>query len=268
MKAVDPTGQPTNNSLNPAGVMQWMVVVCGGIGAALGVVALLGWVTGLSLLASLGRGHVAMLPASAISLGLLGLSLALLASPASRRGAARGASLLVLPVLLWSYLYLISYFTGLYQTPEKYLTPEKESPISAACFLMMGLAVYFLASTKARASAIHAGPALAKRAPSLEPFFPGGFAAACATVVALANLIGALGYAYGTPLLYGSLIAPTALPATLALLVMSGGLILAAGPSHWPLRPLTGTSAQAVLLRHFLPVTAAAVLIGGACNSN
>ena len=36
---------------------------------------------------------------------------------------------------------------------------------------------------------------------------------ALASVVALANLIGALGYVYGQPVFYGALIAPTALPA-------------------------------------------------------
>src|SRR5205823_5683506 len=116
----------------------------------------------------------------------------------ARRGPALAASLLVLPVALWSYLFLISYFTGLYQTPEKYLAPRagwgdappQESPISAACFLMMAVAIYFVASNKARKARI----ALLPKAPGVvEPFFPGGFAAASAAVVALASLIGALG---------------------------------------------------------------------------
>jgi signal transduction histidine kinase len=66
--------------------------------------------------------------------------------------------------------------------------------------------------------------------------------------------------------LYGSFIAPTALPTALGMLAVSLGLILAAGPNHWPMRPLMGTSAAAVLLRNFLPVTAAATLIGGALH--
>src|SRR5205085_9959195 len=54
-----------------------------------------------------------------------------------------------------------------------------------------------------------------------------------------------LGYSYGAPVFYGSFIAPTALPTSLAFLSLSTALILAAGPRHWPLRPMTGTSARA-----------------------
>lgn len=274
MKPGESSRQADNTRGDPSGTTRWKVLFCGFVSAAFGVVAQIGFVADLPLLASLGRGNVAMLPATATSLGLLGLSVALLGLPTSRRGAARGASLVVLPVLLWFYLSLMSYFSGLYRTPEQYLTarvqwsaadaPQHESPISAACFLMMGAAIYFLASAKARRVASPQSLAFAGAKDAAEPFFPGGFAAASATVVGLANLIGALGYAYGTPLFYGALIAPTALPVTLAMFIMSIGLILVAGPSHWPMRPLSGTSAQAVLLRNFLPITSAAALLGGA----
>src|SRR5581483_632611 len=53
---------------------------------------------------------------------------------------------------------------------------------------------------------------------------------------------------------------------TIAMLLMSVGLIFVGGPEHWPLRPMSGGSAQAVLLRNFLPMTAAAVLIGNAMH--
>jgi signal transduction histidine kinase len=244
-------------------------VVCGFLGTAFGAVALVGGVARLPLLASLGRGFAAMLPASATALGLMGSSLVLLASTGVRRAALRWAALLVVPVGLWSYLYLLSYFSGLYVTPEKHLAPPiesvageappQESPISAACFFLMTVAIYCLGTRRARG-----GVELPEDGNGA--FFPGGFAAASGTVAALANLIGALGYAYGAPQLFGGMIAPTALPTALGMLALSVGLILVAGPNHWPLRPLMGTSAAAVLLRNFLPVTAAATLIGGALH--
>ncbi len=269
MKASEPSARSETDPGVPAATVPWKVLACGFIGAGLGALALVGWIAGLPLLASWGPDNVAMLPATATALGLLGLSLVLIASPVTQRRTAQWAAVLVVPVVLLSFAYLLAYFSGLYYT---FLTPHdqwrsgealpRESPISAACFLIMGLAILFIGL---RSSRKPAAPAAGTVVPD-EPFFPGGFGAASATVVALVNLIGALGYAYGTPLFYGALIAKTPLPTTLAMLVMSIGLIVVAGPKHWPLRPLSGTSAQAVLLRNFLPVMAAAVLLGGAVD--
>jgi two-component sensor histidine kinase len=69
-----------------------------------------------------------------------------------------------------------------------------------------------------------------------------------------------LGYAYRTPLLYGSRAIPIAATAALGSLLLSIGAVATAGPSHWPLRALAGVSARARLLRTFVPLTVFVVI--------
>lgn len=277
MRLTEPPTNAANGRPATAPAIRTRILLCGLTGAGLGVLALVGWVTGLRVLASLGTGYVAMFPPSAVAVVLLGLSFALLGAPGASQRMAKAAAVLALLVLLWGYLYLISYFTGLYLTPEKYLVsptqwgtedaPLQESPISAACFFLLGAGVFLLVVHKAKRPAGPMSSWDVALGESSEPFLPGGWAAASASVVALVNLIAALGYSYGAPVLYGSFIAPTALPTSLAFLCLSTALILAAGPHHWPLRPLVGSSARAVLLRNFVPLIAIATLVGGALHA-
>jgi PAS domain S-box-containing protein len=76
-------------------------------------------------------------------------------------------------------------------------------------------------------------------------------------------LVALLGYLYGMPLLYSSSVIPVAFTTTLAFLLLTTGLIAAAGPDCFPLRPFVGTSARALLLRAFLPVTVLCVVSNG-----
>ena len=73
----------------------------------------------------------------------------------------------------------------------------------------------------------------------------------------------ALGYAYGTPLLYGSSTIPVALPTGLSLLLLGGAALAMAGPYAWPLHHLRGQSTRARLLRAFLPATIVIVVATG-----
>jgi PAS domain S-box-containing protein len=89
------------------------------------------------------------------------------------------------------------------------------------------------------------------------------YASACATVAALVGATVALGYAYGTPLLYGSSTIPVALPTGLSLLLLGSAVVAVAGSGVWPLQPLVGPSPRARMLRAFLPATAGLVVFIG-----
>jgi len=89
------------------------------------------------------------------------------------------------------------------------------------------------------------------------------YASACATFAAAVGGTVAMGYAYGTPLLYGTLTIPVALPTGLSLLVLGCAMIAAAGPAVWPLQPLAGPSPRARMLRAFLPTTAGLIVLLG-----
>jgi PAS domain S-box-containing protein len=88
-------------------------------------------------------------------------------------------------------------------------------------------------------------------------------ASICATVAALMGAVIALGYAYGTPLLYGSATIPVALPTGLSLLLLGSAIVVAAGTSVWPLQPILGPSPRARMLRAFLPATAGLIALVG-----
>jgi two-component system, cell cycle sensor histidine kinase and response regulator CckA len=89
------------------------------------------------------------------------------------------------------------------------------------------------------------------------------YAGALATVAAIVGATVTLGYAYGTPLLYGGGTIPVAFPTGLSLLLLGVGTVLAAGPDVWPLEPLHGDTPRARMLRAFLPATAGLVVLIG-----
>lgn len=75
------------------------------------------------------------------------------------------------------------------------------------------------------------------------------------------GFVGTLGYAYDSPILYGSSIRPIALVSALSLMVLGAALTLVSGLDKWPLRAFVGPSAKARLLRTFLPATVLIVLL-------
>jgi PAS domain S-box-containing protein len=88
-------------------------------------------------------------------------------------------------------------------------------------------------------------------------------ASACAMLPAAIGVTVAMGYAYGTPLLYGSTTIPVALPTGLSLLVLGSAATLAAGSEVWPVQLFVGESPRARMLRAFLPATVGITMVIG-----
>ncbi len=227
-------------------------LVCSAVTAALGILGILGWVSRLHVLAGVRVDYIPIAPSTAVAFILLAGALFLRARAPSRRFGKVGGMAAALLVSLLSFLILLDFVPGVHLEIEKFLLREpgtfgavrtgRMSPITAANFLLAALAMLLLAP--------------ARRAPA-------GGAAGLASIVVAVSLVVLLGYVYGTPLLYGGKIIPVALPTAIAFLFLGLGLIAAAGPDHFPLRPFLGPSARALLLRAFLPVTAATVLASG-----
>lgn len=81
------------------------------------------------------------------------------------------------------------------------------------------------------------------------------------SLVILGSLVFFLSYIYRTPLLYGTVYIPIALLATVVNLLLGVGLVLTAGHEAIPLMLFIGPSMRARLLRAFLPLTAALLLL-------
>ena len=217
--------------------------VAAGLVTIQSVVVLFGWAAGWSIFLTPSPRFIPMAPTTALA--FLALSVALAARLLARPGSAlRGAGTvlawvvasmgivnIVLPAVLDQILG-----GGAGQFGRVHLGVM--SPVTAAALIPLALAI---AAT---------GP---------RPHYAG----ALATVAAIVGATVALGYAYGTPLLYGGGTIPVALPTGLSLLVLGVATVLAAGPQVWPLEPLLGDVPRARMLRAFLPATAGLIVLIG-----
>lgn len=119
------------------------------------------------------------------------------------------------------------------------ITSIPMSPVTGAIFAIIGVSLWTLTLHSCLVSRATPGKGLS------------GLLGGVATLAALTLL---LGYAYGNPLLYGSGVVPVAFTTTIAFLVAGVGIVSAAGPDVLPLRPFSGNSNRARILRAFTPV--------------
>jgi len=211
------------------------------------IVVLIGWAAGSSLFLTPSPRFIPMAPTTALA--FLALSLALTArllAPRSSRLRNAGS------VLAWIVATIALVNLGLPAVLDQTLGGGTGqfgrvqlgvmSPVTAAALIPLALAI---ATIGPRAH----------------------YAGALATVAAIVGATVALGYAYGTPLLYGGGTIPVALPTGLSLLLLGIGALLTAGPDVWPLQPLLGDAPRARMLRAFLPATAGLVIMIGLVNA-
>jgi len=206
-------------------------------------VVLIGWAAGWSLFLVPSPSFIPMAPTTALA--FLALSLALIArlvapagSPLRNTGSVLSwvvATVALVNIALPSVLdQILGGGTGQFGRVRLGVM----SPVTAAAIIPLALAI---AATGARSH----------------------YVGALATIAAIVGATVALGYAYGTPLLYGGGTIPVALPTGLSLLVLGVGTVLAAGPDVWPLDRLVGDEPRARMLRAFLPATAGLVVLIG-----
>ena len=218
-------------------------VVAAGLVTLHSVVVLAGWAAGWSLLLTPSPRFIPMAPTTALA--FLALSLALLSRMlAPRYRAARGGGV----VLSWTVATMALVNIVLPAMLDQSLGGGAGqfgrvalgvmSPVTAAALVPLALAI---AATRPR------------------PHYAG----ALATISAIIGATVALGYGYGTPLLYGGGTIPVALPTGLSLLVLGIATVLTAGPDVWPLDRLVGDHPRARMLRAFLPATAGLVVLIG-----
>jgi PAS domain S-box-containing protein len=227
-------------------------VAQGGILLAIGlaIVALVGWLLGLTRLASFRGDYIPMAPSTALALVALGSAAFAAARWPTKPGAqwfGRAAAALVLLLCL---LILLRPALGLdleewlYQ-PSGFLIAAplgRMSPLTAVALLLAGSSLLAL---------------LAGRRPRYDVA-----AVLAAGAVAIAAVV-LMGYWYGTPLLYGATIVPVALPTGLAMFALGSGLLAMIGSRSPLLAALAGPSPRARILRAFLPAVMGLTLVQG-----
>jgi signal transduction histidine kinase len=230
------------------GAAAWLV-------AALGGSALAGWLSGQLVLASGLPVLIPMAPLTALAFIALAIGLLQLRRTDGGRIPAAIAGTLVFAMgmvrsiaLLWTDQVFPDVEATLVRDGGLFgsVPLARISPVTAAGLAAAGAAVILLATRPARWSADVAGW--------------------LGIAVALTGCTVLLGYAYGTPLLYGGTIIPVALPTGAGLALAGIALITLAGPDARPLRAFTTGGARARLLRAFLPATTVVVLVAGAAG--
>lgn len=221
----------------------------------LGIAGLAGWGLRLPRLTRILPQYKAIAPSVAVALVILGVIL--LRQARGRRGSVERTLAAVVAALisLFGLLEIIGFFVGADLNREDALTGylaqslsipfETMSPVAGALLFLVGAAMLVLllqpAAGESHRSLGSAAGILGLASGSVASVF-------------------VLGYAYRTPLLYGSRAIPIAATAALGSLLLSIGAVATAGPSHWPLRALAGVSARARLLRTFVPLTVFVVI--------
>ena len=207
-----------------------------------GIIVLIGWWAAWPLFVQPSPRFIPMAPSTAVVFLLLSIALLAGAAPLSR--GARAAAHILPWLVAATALVNLAWPTQL----DRVLGGD------AGAFGRVPLGVMSPVTAGAAAVLAIAIGAIAVRR---------RYAGALATLAAVIGATVALGYAYGTPLLYGSGTIPVALPTGLSLFFLGAAAVLVAGPDVWPLAPLAGESPRARMLRAFLPATAALVIFVG-----
>ena len=220
-----------------------------GLAGAIGVLGLIGLVSGASTVAFVPRA-VTIAPFVAVAVLLLALSLVLLVMAPSRGRVTQAVRVVAAALLLVTVLSLLQAATGLPVGVEGrllrlaqralpgLLDARLTPPLSAICVALLSVALLLFAGGNARR-----------------------YAGLTAFVAAVMGGIVCLGYAYAAPLLFQDYPRLVALPAGLGFLLLGTAAVVAVGPDSLPLSLVAGSSARAILLRRFLPVTIGAPLV-------
>lgn len=216
---------------------------------------LAGWVSGRLQLASIGAAFIPMAPLTAIALAAIATALLRLRRGAREDAVAVTAGMLVTAVsgarfiaLLWTRTAIPDVEATLVADAGLFgaVPLGRMSPVTAAALAATGLALTLLATRRTD--------------------WKGDAAGWLGTAVLIGGCTILLGYAYGTPLLYGGSVIPVALPTGIALVLAGIATLAVAGPRARPVRAFTDQTARGGLLRAFLPATTAAVLVASAAG--
>lgn len=235
----------------PTKSWSWLPLVCASLAVVLGLLTFVGWISGLSILASVRAKYIPMAPSTALCFSLIGIGLIQqLTRPALRWLAwlLAGIVFAIACAKLAEFVGGISFGIDAWfvRNPGTLgaVPTGRMSPITAANFIFTSAGLFALAHSRLRRSA--------------------GAFGAVATAIAIVVMTG---YCYGTPLLYGGTIIPVALSTACAFLLCGVAIVAAAGVEQWPLHMFHGDSTRALLLRTFVPLIVAAALINGYINT-
>ena len=229
------------------GGFRTVALLCASLTVLAALLTFIGWMSGLSLLASVRARYIPMAPSTALCFSLLAIGIILQLWRPNLGWVPRALAVIV---LVMACAKLVEFVTGLHfgidtwfvRNPEMFgaVPTGRMAPLTAMNFVFSALGLIALTTSRFREVA--------------------GSLGALATIISAVVLVG---YWYGTPLLYGGHIIPVALSTGWGFFLCGLAIVASAGANEWPLRIFLGHSTRAVLLRAFIPVVIGAALLNG-----
>jgi len=221
--------------------------ICASLMLVVSFITFIGWITAMPLLASIRAKYIPMAPSTALCFSLTGIGLLVYLLRPGLRWIPRLAAGVVLAVACAKFVEVIGGFrfgidAWFVRDPELFgmVLTGRMAPMTAAIFVLVSSALLGLSSRQEAKWVSLLGSA---------------------TLVISGVIL--TGYLYGTPLLYGGAVIPVALLTACGFFLSGTALIAIGGPEPWPVRLFTGPSTQALLLRSFVPIIIAAVIVNG-----
>jgi len=229
---------------------------CGSLVVLLGVLALIGWSSGVLSLVRVLPQYIPIAPDTALWFIIIGIILM-----SNRRRIINGrprfsVGLLLGGCALYGVVIFLQLFIIFDLVPSEirkiiheiapgvsHLNPGM-SPFTGVLFAMASLSLLMSLFG-------------AKRSASLN------ISSLLGLLVAFFGFIATLGYVFGTPFLYGGTTIPLAATTSVGFLILGSGLTLMTRNESILLRPFVGPAAGAGLLRAILPLIIAAILLQG-----
>ncbi|HBG92266.1 MAG: hypothetical protein A2X54_03900 [Nitrospirae bacterium GWF2_44_13] len=198
------------------------VLVCGFFIAAIGFIAIIGWLLDIRILHSIRADYIPMAPSTALVFIIMGSSLFVSTRWASHHFSILFSKVSAVLVAVFALLMLIQFFLGTDFGIEKMLAGEpgtlrdfpigRMSPVTASAFLLSGLAQLSLLCVP--------------QAPKSGRYL----AVVMAAGVLIIGLAVLTSYLFEAPLLYRGAVIPVALPTAIAFVLLGSGLVAAVMP--------------------------------------
>ncbi len=221
--------------------------------ALLGVLVLLGWITGLRVLSSIRPEYIPMPMETAVLFIICGGYLFFAAHMQDRK-IIRTFTVVFSFIALYGLLKFIEFFLQADLTFTNYLFPVSKqgggfpigrmSPFTGALFFLSAVAILLSIHGKGRLKLLNTIGCLG-------------------VIVSVAGFVVALGYLFDAPLLYGSAATPLALTTAGAFMLLGSSLVALSTEKSIILSPFSGDTPIAQLMRNVLPMVVIAIVFTG-----
>jgi len=233
--------------------MRLLVLISSIASISIGIITVLGWLTGHMLMTSILPATIPMAPSTALFFMIIGSIQLIILSPFRARKTQWLVTFVSSIILIYSLIILAeSLFRdnrhledfiwgnfGMFQNVPK----GRMAPITAVLFILQSIAL------------------LCRRITHSSRRHWWNVSSSLGSVVLLVGFTLFLGYLHNTPILYDGFVIPMALPTAIAFVLQSISMICLCGLRSYPLRFFAGPSAYARILRAFLPIIIATSLL-------